>query len=327
MRIIKKIDWSSPDLLPKNLILIDGITRSGKSLVGPIVGSLNKVYPMQHQALLDNLMPILHQKNIQPNIVRSLLIFYFNQNIYSLNISRCVNFRPEDNSSLINTKESYKHLENLIKKEGDHIIKEIIKKNYSPIFITHDLLSMIDSFKKLNIPFKLIYTYRHPIDNIFSFFKKYGKKLTAKNKFKYDHNNPRIYQMMIKEKNTLLPYYVKNKSKEFLSLNSAEKSVFYYLSSLERSIAKYKKHKKNILLIRYDDFAERTKKELVKISKFLNCKTSSFTKKCLKFNNVPRVMDIDARKEKKRIISKLINNNFYEKVESITEKYESKTLF
>ena len=56
MRIIKKIDWSSPDLLPKNLILIDGITRSGKSLVGPIVGSLNKVYPMQHQALLDNLI-------------------------------------------------------------------------------------------------------------------------------------------------------------------------------------------------------------------------------------------------------------------------------
>ena len=83
---------------------------------------------MQHQALLDNLMPILHQKNIQPNIVRSLLIFYFNQNIYSLNISRSVNFRPEDNSSLINTKESYKHLENLIKKRGDHIIKKLLKK-------------------------------------------------------------------------------------------------------------------------------------------------------------------------------------------------------
>ena len=72
------------------------------------------------------------------------------------------------------------------------------------------------------------------------------KKLTAKNKFKYNHNNPRIYQMMIKEKNILLPYYVKNKSKEFLSLNSAEKSVFYYLSSLERSIAKYKKHTKKM---------------------------------------------------------------------------------
>ena len=106
--------------------------------------------------------------------------------------------------------------------------------------------------------------------------------------------------MMIKEKNILLPYYVENKSKEFLSLNSAEKSVFYYLSSLEMSIAKYKKHKKNVLLVRYDDFAENTKKELVRISKFLNCQTSNFTKKCLKFNNVPRVMDIELEKKKKK---------------------------
>ena len=186
---------------------------------------------------------------------------------------------------------------------------------------------MIDSFKKLNFPFKLIYTYRHPVDNIFSFFKKYGKKLTSKNKFKYNHNNPRIYQMMIREKNILLPYYVENQSKEFLSLNPAEKSVFYYLSSLERSIKQYKKNKKNVLLVRYDDFAENTKKELIKISKFLNCKPSSFTNKCLKFNNVPRVMDKKARKEKKIIIRKLINNALYEKVKLITNKYENKTIF
>ena len=38
-------------------------------------------------------------------------------------------------------------------------------------------------------------------------------------------------------------------------------------------------------------------------------------------------MDIEDRKEKKRIIKKLISDNFYKKVESITKKYESKTLF
>ena len=31
--------------------------------------------------------------------------------------------------------------------------------------------------------------------------------------------------------------------------------------------------------------------------------------------------------KKKKIIKKLINDNFYKKVGSITEKYESKTLF
>ena len=59
---MKKEYWSSPDLLPRQLILVDGITRSGKSLISPVIGSLEKVYPMQHQALLDHLMPILHKK-------------------------------------------------------------------------------------------------------------------------------------------------------------------------------------------------------------------------------------------------------------------------
>ena len=322
-----KNKWSSPDLLSEKLVLIDGVTRSGKSLIGPVVGSFDKVYPMQHQALLDNLMPIFHKKDITIEAVRSLLIFYFNQNIYSLNISRCVNFRPNDNSSLVNVKDANKYFRNLNKKEGDYVIKEIKKRNYLPIYITHDLLSMIDSFNKLKLSYKLIYTYRHPIDNVFSFFKKYGNKLKSKNKIKYNHNNPRIFQMMIKEKNILLPYYVEKQSSEFLNLNPAEKAVFYYLSSLNRSIHKYKKHKKDILTVRYDDFAESTAKELIKISKFLGCKPSNFTKRCLKFHNLPRTINMKMRKEKKDILKKLINKELFKKIEILSEKYEKKSIF
>ena len=34
------INWSHPDLLPKKLIFVDGVTRSGKSMVGPVISSL-----------------------------------------------------------------------------------------------------------------------------------------------------------------------------------------------------------------------------------------------------------------------------------------------
>ena len=50
----------------------------------------------QHQAILDNLMPLVKKKSIRLDAAKSLLAFYFNQNIYSLNISRGVNFRPDD---------------------------------------------------------------------------------------------------------------------------------------------------------------------------------------------------------------------------------------
>ena len=38
-------------------------------------------------------------------MLQSLLAFYFNQNIYSLNISRGVNFRPDDHSSVTKDKD------------------------------------------------------------------------------------------------------------------------------------------------------------------------------------------------------------------------------
>ena len=80
--------------------------------------------------------------------------------------------------------------------------------------MSHDLLSMIETFEKFSFNYKLIYTFRHPIDNIFSLIKRY-QRVKAKNKLKYDYNNPRIYSMMLKKDNVLLPYYTSGKEKYF----------------------------------------------------------------------------------------------------------------
>ena len=56
--------WSSPDLLPKKLLFVDGITRSGKSMVSPVISSFKRSYAFQHQAILDNLMPLIRKDAI-----------------------------------------------------------------------------------------------------------------------------------------------------------------------------------------------------------------------------------------------------------------------
>ena len=103
--IKKKFYWSSPSLLPSCLIFIDGVTRSGKSMLGPVVSSFTKTYPMQQQTLLDNLLPIYKNKSIRHDIIKSILNFYFNKNIYYVNISREINLRPDDNSSFVSNKD------------------------------------------------------------------------------------------------------------------------------------------------------------------------------------------------------------------------------
>ena len=322
------INWSHPNLLPKKLIFVDGVTRSGKSMVGPVISSLKGAYAFQHQAILDNLMPLLKKKSIRLDAAKSLLAFYFNQNIYSLNISREINLRPSDHSSVTKDKNYKNFLKNLKKPDGDYVIKEIKKKNNFPVFMSHDLLSMIEIFEKFNFNYKLIYTFRHPIDNIFSLINRY-KRVKAKNRLKYNYNNPRIYSMMIKKNNILLPYYTFGKEKLFLKLNHAEKYTFYYLHSLKNSLKQYKNFKKKdkIYLLSYDNFAVNTKNEIRKLAKFLSFKVSNFTNKSLKKENLPRKLDTKSREKKKEIIRNMINEKMFNEVNDLSIKYDKKILF
>lgn len=327
----KKIEWSSPSLLPKELIFIDGVTRSGKSMLGPVISSLNKTYPTQQQTLLDNLLPIYAAKYINKNVFKSLINFYFNKNLYYMNISREINLRPDDASSFVHHKDFKLFKKNLKSTEGDHVIKNIKKKNYYPVFMTHDLLSMLTDFNEINVPYKLLYIYRHPIDNIFSFFKRYQLRMSSKNNTKYNLDDPRIHQMMIKFKGKLLPYYTLKEEAYFSKLNFLEKSTFYYLQSINSSIKTYKKLNKNqrkkILLIKFDDFAEKIDLELNKISNFLGLKKTSHTKKILIRNNLPRKMFPNEREFKMSQLKKNISNELFKELNDLTEKYEKSSLF
>ena len=331
-KIIKtKRNWGSPSLLPKRLLFIDGVTRSGKSMIGPVVSSFTKTYPMQFQTILDNLMPIYKQKSIRHDVLTSMLNFYFNQNIYNLNISRQINLRKNDLNSLVNDKNYKEYLKNLNIEDGDYIIEKIKKKNHTLVYQTHDLLSMVHELNKLNYPYKLIYVYRNPIDNIFSFFKRYQLRLSSKSNDVYNIDNPRIFQMMIKTNNKLLPYYTRNYEKKFLKLNFLEKVVFYYLFSIKNSIKSYKKlskiQKKKILLIQYDSFAQNVNFEIKKLTNFLNVKKTIHTKKILKKNNLPRKIGKNDRNYKLDIIKKNINSDLFKEVLKIIKKYEPSKIF
>ena len=116
---MKKNNWSSPDLIQKKILLIDGITRSGKSMIGPVIASFRNTYPMQYQYLIDNLMPIFSRGEINKNVTKALISLYFNREVYELNISRNINFRRNDVSSIFRDKNKNLFIKNLKKKEGD----------------------------------------------------------------------------------------------------------------------------------------------------------------------------------------------------------------
>ena len=158
---------------------------------------LLKTYPMQHQNLIDNLLQLLQIKLVSESVCKSLINIFLNEGIYYLNLSRGVNFRPEDNSSVLKNKNYKLFIKNLTKKEGDHVINQIKKDKKLPIYMSHDLLSVVDLLEKIIPKFRILHIIRNPIDNIFSFYSKYNKRYKKK---KYNLDNPRFFSLAFKKK-------------------------------------------------------------------------------------------------------------------------------
>ena len=281
---------------------------------------------MQHQNLIDNLLQLLQLNLVNTNVCKSLINIFLNESIYYLNLSRGVNFRPADNSSVLKDKNYKLFIENLSRKEGDHVIDQIKDEKKLPIYMSHDLLSVIDLLDKIIPNFKIIHVIRNPIDNIYSFYSKYNKRYKGK---KYDLNNPRFFSLAFEKKKRLIPYYVTKNSKLFLKLNNLEKTTYYYLKIIEKSQRKFAnfKNKNKIKIVRFDDLAQDPKRIIYQFEKFLNIKTSSFTKIACKIEKVPRKIDYESREKKLRFIEKSINKKMFESLNKKIILYEKNKLF
>ena len=321
--------FTSPDLIKTPFLIIDGLTRSGKTLIAPIVSSLTKTYQFQFLNNIDRIVTLLFHKKISIEAASSLIKIDINEGLYNLNISRNINLRPDDASSILQNINSKQYIKNLSKKEGDYVISEINKKRFLMPYVTHDTLSMLSNFNDLNIPYKLIHIYRDPIENIFKMFKRYKDRYSKKKSNKYDLNNPRFYAVLIKKKNILFPHYSKNKENYYSKLNLLERLVFYYIENFNRIIAQYKKadNKKNILLLKFDDLLISPNNEVLKICKFLSRKKTSFTKKILKSSRLPRKIDESQYLFNVAYLKKNINNDLFNKVTKLSYKYKKNKIF
>ena len=84
----------------KKIIFIDGLPGSGKSLVAPIISSLNKndLWTMNH--IYEYIIFLFFKKKISLDAAKSLLKLYADLDIYNLSLGRNVNFRAFDDSSV-----------------------------------------------------------------------------------------------------------------------------------------------------------------------------------------------------------------------------------
>jgi len=299
----------------KNLLFIDGIARTGKTLVSKIITTLNNFEQLEFAEFLEYILAGMRLKKITNDFAKSFVTQTLNEIGYNKIIGRKQNFRTGDITSVKNFKNSNMYEKRFSNLEGLTAIHKLSQnKNYFP-FMTHDLMVNYEYLKLLQIKFKIMEIYRNPFDTIYSWNKRgFG--------FRWQ-NDPSSFDILISYKKKLFPWYVAKKENLWIKHNFVERCSLIVINLIKRSIKNHINYKnnKNIHLIKYENFITNTNYEINKICKFLKTKKNNLTKKKLIVENCPKEFYQSEHIKKITFIKSSVNKKIFEEINELNNFY------
>jgi len=274
------------EILPKNIVFVTGITRSGKALLLPILASLTNADKASADFFYEQ-VPTLYEMGLMDEDAASFLLsFGMNLKIYEDYLGRNSNFRPNDLSSVWSFSEPYSYIDRLYRKEGEFAFKEIEKTRNNPkLFpmVIHNALWNAEIWFKSIPSLKMIHMRRSPIDLTYAWFKKgYGALAFC--------DNPRNMTLTYKYKNHALPYWAKDWEEDYLHKSDIDRIIYSINHIRKKSLESYNKlkTKENILFINHSDITTKTSESLSQICEFVGESRTSSTSEVLIRENCPR---------------------------------------
>lgn len=290
-----------------NVVVVTGTYCSGKSMVSPIVSSLNNVEHVRKLITVDQILHLARLKKIEKNVAIFLVRHYLDKNFYEQLIGRNINFRIGDETSIFTAKNTTELMNRIFLKRGDRVIKKHISKKTIFCMDTHDGIMLFDYWKEMNKKFKFINIYRNPIDTAASWHK-WGKGNHEKILFNE--------VIMLKNNNYTFPLYYADNYQKYPKKNAMDRVIDMVLYCQKREYLNFKKFKKskNCIFIEYEDFATNTDKNINKICKFLKTRKSNKTKKIMDREKCPRIIDDAIHREKLKQIKFLSTKKTFQKL-------------
>ena len=311
----KKINFSIKKSLYSQLLFIDGLNRSGKSIFSGLLSQFENTEQIKFKMIFEHLFPSYILGKIDKYTCKSIISAQLNEISYNSMIARDVNFRKNDQSSIYNHIDFNMYLDRARKKENLDKNIEVLKsgKIIFP-YQTHDILVYLDKIKKLNLNFKIIEIFRNPFDNLYSWFKE-----DLHNRFS---NDPRVYTLSFKYRLNEYPWYFAM-NKKFLELDKDinNKTIFIFIHLLKNSLKNAKKFNgSNLHIIFFDDLIINPDKELLEISLFLNKKFKKNKNKYFEAN-IPRSINLKEQNKKKEYIRKICDKDLFNELQKLEHEY------
>ena len=286
--------------LIKEFVLCDGVGSSGKGMLSHIISSFKRVEIQRNDYVFDYIPKVFALNKITEDAAISIIKMEADSFLYNNMISRGINFRPTDSSSVFTNGGRLKYFNRLTLKEGEEAVKRIKKEK--PIFSNapHEALGNCNLFfKAFGTKIKFIYVLRNPVEIIYDWIiRGFGKRIGK---------DPREFQLSFNYKKLPVPIFAQKFYKEYSKLNETDRNIrmidFLHRNNLSSYSKLSPKFKKNVKIILFDDLVTKSNKVITILESFLKTKKTNETKKILIQENCPRLLNPDLKKMDDFILS------------------------
>ena len=274
--------------LSERIIIIDGQGGCGKTMLSPIISSMERVELLSYAFEVEWICRLFHLNKIEEDAAIALIKMLVDQKLYQTMMGRNTNFRYSDLSSVFKDSNPLRYFKRIFQK-GDLAIPERIK-NQRPILnlTTHCLLSRIDPvISALGDSVLFIEVVRHPL------------YMVKQQQLNMDQllDNPRDISINIEYQGAQLPYYTQGWEEKFVNCNSMEKAIYFIERETNASNLKRQAFKNNknfsILTIPFEKFVLDPWPYLKKIETKLGTRVGPRAARMMKKQKVPRKVIAD----------------------------------
>ncbi|MDC3234538.1 hypothetical protein OBB02_00665 [Candidatus Puniceispirillum sp.] len=257
---------------------------------------------------------------IERNCAVSMLRSVADEFVYSSYLSRNTNFRWSDHSSVFKSPNRLKYLRRLFDKEGEETVERILREK--PIFQnqSHDQMRfvglLLDAWPGT---FKMIEVTRDPVDLIDAWRRRnWGTRFGA---------DPMAVTQCIKFKGQAVPFHAHGWEQEYLESSPMDRIIKMLHGIQIANRAAYEtlnfSDKKQILVLRFEDFVVDTYSCIDRLADFLHTKKTKTTKAAIQKQGCPRQQSQEKRQGRLEIIKREASSPYLELLDEMIEDYKT----
>lgn len=274
--IIKKFSPFTNDV-----IFIDGLWGSGKSIVFPVISGMTGVEKVRIENSYEHLCVMNSLRKIESDVIDTLLLTTADRQQYDNLIGREVNLRWSDYTGLFKNSNSFRYIIRAFSKDGDYAMDKINNQNLALTIMSHIILNVSEPlFRAFGARLKIIETVRHPVfmvNHWYSYLSRFS--------------SPREFTISIDYKGQKVPWFASSWADEYIEQSEFDRallSITRVYKKLFSTIDNLLSQNQPLLIIPFESFVLDPNPKLVELENFLNRSHSPKVKKILAREKIPR---------------------------------------